>query len=181
MRAPATPLAALLAILASCSPTHSTQPDAPAGATSELEVQFAALAPGHQQDLATVRAANSAVRDTAQAAAAGYVIRATECRNNQPAGGMGYHYLNPDRITATPSPTEPQILVFAPRNGRVQLGAVEYIIPYALVPADATPPELFGQAFHHNSGDQLWMLHVWLWRHNPDGIFADWNPAVDCG
>ena len=23
-------------------------------------------------------------------------------------------------------------------------------------------------------------LHVWLWKRNPSGIFASWNPAVVC-
>jgi hypothetical protein len=23
-------------------------------------------------------------------------------------------------------------------------------------------------------------LHVWLYRHNPAGIFAMWNPQVEC-
>ena len=23
-------------------------------------------------------------------------------------------------------------------------------------------------------------LHVWLWKDNPSGLYADWNPAVSC-
>ncbi|HEX9707342.1 MAG TPA: hypothetical protein VGA24_06845 [Steroidobacteraceae bacterium] len=23
-------------------------------------------------------------------------------------------------------------------------------------------------------------IHVWAWRNNPDGTFADWNPRVSC-
>jgi hypothetical protein len=23
-------------------------------------------------------------------------------------------------------------------------------------------------------------IHVWAWRNNPDGSFADWNPRVSC-
>jgi len=23
-------------------------------------------------------------------------------------------------------------------------------------------------------------LHVWIWRENPSGMFADWNPTVHC-
>jgi hypothetical protein len=23
-------------------------------------------------------------------------------------------------------------------------------------------------------------LHVWLWQHNPSGLFAPWNPDVTC-
>ena len=27
---------------------------------------------------------------------------------------------------------------------------------------------------------QYWYLHVWAWRKNPEGMFADFNPAVQC-
>jgi hypothetical protein len=42
--------------------------------------------------------------------------------------------------------------------------------------------ELFGQRFHWNefAVGGIWALHVWLWRHNPAGLFADWNPNVSC-
>jgi hypothetical protein len=23
-------------------------------------------------------------------------------------------------------------------------------------------------------------LHVWVWKHNPSGMFEDWNPTVNC-
>jgi hypothetical protein len=26
----------------------------------------------------------------------------------------------------------------------------------------------------------VWALHVWVWKHNPSGMFADWNPQVSC-
>jgi hypothetical protein len=29
-------------------------------------------------------------------------------------------------------------------------------------------------------GAGIWALHVWLWKHNPSGMFADWNPNVTC-
>jgi len=30
-----------------------------------------------------------------------------------------------------------------------------------------------GMPFHYD-------LHVWLYRHNPAGLSAMWNPRVDC-
>ena len=27
---------------------------------------------------------------------------------------------------------------------------------------------------------QYWYLHVWAWRDNPEGMFADFNPVVQC-
>ena len=26
----------------------------------------------------------------------------------------------------------------------------------------------------------FYTLHVWLWGHNPSGMFAHWNPEVTC-
>ena len=23
-------------------------------------------------------------------------------------------------------------------------------------------------------------LHAWIWKHNPSGMFEDWNPTVSC-
>jgi hypothetical protein len=27
----------------------------------------------------------------------------------------------------------------------------------------------------------VYALHVWVWRHNPEGLFAETNPRVSCG
>jgi len=26
----------------------------------------------------------------------------------------------------------------------------------------------------------VWALHVWAWRENPSGLYANWNPKVSC-
>jgi iron(III) transport system ATP-binding protein len=26
----------------------------------------------------------------------------------------------------------------------------------------------------------FYALHVWAWKHNPHGMFVDWNPKVSC-
>jgi hypothetical protein len=58
----------------------------------------------------------------------------------------------------------------------MRLVGVEYIVPLAF----DEPAPLFGQHFHANEGAGVWALHLWNWRHNPDGAFADWNPKVSC-
>ena len=25
-----------------------------------------------------------------------------------------------------------------------------------------------------------YVAHAWVWMDNPSGVFADWNPDVDC-
>ena len=139
------------------------------------------LPPDVQQELADLRKATSPLHHLKNAMAAGFDTDLTGCLENPPVGGMGHHYGMLSRIDgAPPVADEPEILVFSPKkNGKLQLGAVEYIIPYGAWTA-AEPPELFGETFHRNDGAGLWVLHVWLWNHNPAGLFADWNPTVSC-
>lgn len=56
---------------------------------------------------------------------------------------------------------------------------IEYIVPVPAWP-HAEPPEILGQALHLNPVQNIWALHVWIGRHNPAGMFADWNPDVSC-
>lgn len=184
----ALPAAVLLAILplACDSPGSSpADPALPTGpdieAVDAIGVQFAKLPPEVQKTVADLRAVTSPLHDLDRAMAAGFAVDLTGCLENPPIGGMGHHYGNLARIDgAPPVATEPEVLVFSPKsNGKLQLGAVEYVIPFAAWTAD-DPPSLHGQSFHRNEGAGLWVLHVWLWNHNPDGLFADWNPTVSC-
>jgi hypothetical protein len=150
-----------------------------------LGSDFPDLTPDIQEQLASLRAYASGMHTVDLAARGGFDTPITGCLENPPVGGMGFHYANLDRLndTSPPAVLEPEILVF-PReqNGRQRLGAVEYFIPYgADFPRAGSPPVLFGQAFSPNDGAGGWMLHVWLWNHNPAGTFATWNPTVSCG
>ena len=96
-------------------------------------------------------------------------------------GGMGFHFGKTTAIDATADVLEPEVLLYEPeKNGSLRLVAVEYIIPYALRPRNGPPPTLFGQPFVQNDAFELWGLHAWVWRNNPAGMFADWNPDVNC-
>ena len=47
-------------------------------------------------------------------------------------------------------------------------------------------PQLFGQTFdgpmpgHIPEMGWHWDLHAWIWAYNPDGLFAAFNPAIQC-
>lgn len=128
-----------------------------------------------------VRRATAAFHSLDAAATAGWDVPLTGCiAHPDPAvGGMGYHYVNEDVFfDATVDPLKPETLVYAPSPNGLKLVAVEYIVFTA---ANPTPPELFGQTFHLNPVINAWTLHVWLWQHNPSGMFADFNPKVSCG
>jgi hypothetical protein len=163
--------------LSSCdSPTTSSPPrsetlvPAPENASAAINQQLAAL-----------RRLTAPFHNFNKARAAGYTAQITPCLEMPPLGGMGFHYGDPDFIDGTVNLLEPELLLYEPEaNGRLRLVAVEYIVPFGFVPPTAEPPTLLGQEFHQNHEFGLWGLHVWLWRHNPSGIFADWNPKVSC-
>lgn len=148
-----------------------------------------------QSDLAAVRAATAQFANVAAAQAAGYGLlvdaAGIACIDN-PAGGMGIHYVNVDLVLdPTLDPTKPEVLVYEPdKHGNLRLVAVEYVVFEADSHSDG--PTLFGQHFHRMPGADesepqnryglpaFFELHVWLWKHNPSGMFEDWNPNVSC-
>jgi hypothetical protein len=138
-------------------------------------------APVLASQLAPLRALTAKFHVFEAAVAAGYSVQATDCRDNQPVGAMGYHFLNPAFVDDEANALEPELVIYEPqKNGKLRFVGLEYIIPYAILPETAPPPVLFGEEFLQNAGDQLWMMHVWLGRHNPDGMLATWNPKVSC-
>lgn len=139
------------------------------------------------RDLAAARAATAKYHDEAKAVADGYQ-RADFCVES-PDGVMGYHYVKPELLDAPMDVRTPPILLYLPdRAGGRKLAGVEYM----KVDADqdlATyddRPSAFNTQFDgpmpgHEPGMPVhYDLHVWLWKHNPDGMFAQFNPAVSC-
>lgn len=136
--------------------------------------------PEVSQWLAGLRNATAKFQDLEEARAAGWNARITGCMALPGTGGMGFHYGNVGLIDDTPEEFAPELLVYEPqKNGRMRLVAVEYIVPFDAWTAEA-PPSLHGIVFHRNEAFGLWVLHAWVWKHNPAGIFQDWNPDVSC-
>ncbi|HET9983962.1 MAG TPA: hypothetical protein VFQ38_10260 [Longimicrobiales bacterium] len=131
--------------------------------------------------LAGLRGATAKFHAIEAATAAGWSAQITGCMEMPGTGGMGFHYGNTGLIDGVPEQFAPELLVYAPqKNGRLELVAVEYIVPYTAVPRDAEAPSLHGVPLHHNDAFGLWVLHAWVWKHNPAGMFEDWNPDVSC-
>ena len=135
-----------------------------------------------RRDLATLRRVTAPFHNFSKAVADGWSTKITDCMADpNGAGGMGFHYGNTGLINATVSVDKPELLLYEPdKHGRLRLVAVEYIIPYSFQTADGPAPVLFGQKFLKNDTFKLWGLHVWVWKENPSGIFASWNPRVSC-
>ena len=105
------------------------------------------------------------------------------CVSDPELGGMGDHYsrsANDDfgRGDGTHSVERPQYLVYAPqKDGSRRLAALDYTVPYEKWQGDKAP-EFFGIPFTRNDGFGVWMFHIWVFQHNPAGIFANFNPKV---
>jgi hypothetical protein len=116
---------------------------------------------------------------TAEAAGYASSLDTLGCFQDSKLGGMGVHYINQSLMDATVDITQPEALVYElDADGKIAgLVAHEYIVPVDAW-TSPTPPSLFGVSFHHHPTLPLWVLHTWLWKDNPTGIFQDWNPAV---
>jgi hypothetical protein len=124
-------------------------------------------------------------------------------------GAMGVHYFRPDLlgISAPPSPrvdgkgthtdfNKPAILVYEPQaDGSMALVAVENLVFKKAWEAagNSKPPSFHGVTYDHMFDDPStadideahnfephYDRHVWLYRENPNGVFAQFNPNVTC-
>ena len=145
-----------------------------------MVVAVAPAAVAQQGEVQAARQATARFHKVGHAEAAGYgsTLEVLGCFQNPGVGGMGLHYLNPGLLDAEVAADAPEALVYEMRaNGSLKLVGMEYLVPAELVdPAD--PPTLFGHDFHPHPVLPFWILHAWVWRPNPRGMFTDWNPNV---
>jgi hypothetical protein len=140
----------------------------------------APAAPAESAEITALRTKFDPFKDFASAEAAGYGKAITPCWFHRDSGGQGIHYANEALIDSIVSPMEPELVMYEPQqDGRLDLLAVEYIVPFAQWKSEA-PPTVLGQSFHRNEPLGLWVHHAWLWRDNPSGVHSDWNPNVSC-
>lgn len=140
------------------------------------------------REIAMLRQATTRFHRFEEAQAAGHRVLVSHpvtgatCLSDPAAGGMGRHYLNPELFPDDElSVTEPEVVLYEPMpNGKLRLVGFEYVVPYSVRGPDETPPTLLGQEFLHNDTFDLWMLHVYAWKNNPEGMFATWNPTITC-
>jgi hypothetical protein len=170
---------------------------APATASTSGSAESAGVArqglrrepPSPNQLLREARQATRGFGDVAAAEAAGYVV-ASECVEDPALGGMGVHYLHPGLVAdGVIDHRKPELLVYYPTpGGGLRLGALEYFQVDADqdLATDGDRPSAFGVPFdgpmpgHSPDMPIHYDLHVWLFKHNPDGLFAPWNPCVHC-
>ena len=128
----------------------------------------------------------------------------------QPAalGAMGIHFFRPDLlgISGPPNPkvdgtgihtdfARPAVLIYEPQaDGGLELVAVENLVFQAAWKAagNDAPPSFHGVPWNAMADDPATALdeahgfmphfdrHVWIYRENPNGVFAQFNPQVSC-
>lgn len=102
-----------------------------------------------------------------------------------PKGGMGIHFVNVT-IQGPLDPLKPNVLIYEPVGGRLELVAAEWLVPLSVA---KERPALFGQPFQGpmEGHEPLipkdfvhYDLHAWLFKDNPLGMFSPTNPDVTC-
>jgi hypothetical protein len=141
----------------------------------------AGFGPEVQQAWRHVRAATRPYHTLDSAVAAGYAANVTLCYADSMHGAMGYHHLNSKYVDNRIEVERPEILLYERRaDGSYALNGVEYIIPYRVWPRDSVPPTVMGRDMLRSDELNLWYTHMWVWKHNAEGLFANWNPDVQC-
>jgi hypothetical protein len=128
---------------------------------------------------AKVREVNARFADVSVATAEGYAP--IPCVSGIEGGAMGVHYVNGALIEdGLVDIGKPEAVMYEPQaDGSMQLVAVEYI-------TTTGPANLDGHLFSFTNSPNryglppFYELHVWAWRANPTGTFADMNPNVSC-
>jgi hypothetical protein len=142
-------------------------------------------------DLNAARFASARFNAIGQAERAGYGLPPGgplhECiASFDDTGAMGFHLINGSLLDGVVDASRPEALVYAPdRQGKLKIVALEYVV-FADAWTGQDPPSLFGQDFMFTDAPNryeipaFWALHAWIWKGNPSGEFAPFNPAVSC-
>ena len=150
--------------------------------------------PEIRKKVAELRRWSAKFHDLDEAAEAGYSVN-IGCIDERVAGvdasvarGMGYHVTKPGLIEdGVIDIDEPELLVYAPherdahlpkaeRLGKARLIGFDYYLPDPDRVLD--PPEFFGIPFSYSEPFAGWVRHIYLWGHNPEGMFENYNQAV---
>lgn len=133
-----------------------------------------------QRTLATLRRVTARYHDLDAAIADGFILL-HECEVRPGEGAVGLLYVHLGRyVDGILDPAYPDGLLYAPTaHGKPQLAGVELALPAAMWTA-AEPPSFLGVPLQPEEEFGAFGLHVWVWRHNPAGMFAQAHPTIAC-
>jgi hypothetical protein len=103
------------------------------------------------------------------------------CEERGDEGPVGTVYVNIARLMdGKVDPNSPDALIYEPSSkGGLHLVGVEFAIPRPLW-TGTEPPKFLGATFQEEDEFNVYALHAWVWRTNPNGLFAETNPRVSC-
>lgn len=131
--------------------------------------------------LKQLRKATARFHSTVQAERYGYEEASPCVDSGDPnVGAMGYHWVNQDLVDPVFELTKPEAILYErDKNGNLKMIAAEYIV----IDVGQEHPH-FGDYPFDIGGTPVpvdhYSLHVWLWKDNPNGMFAPYNPNVTC-
>jgi hypothetical protein len=144
-------------------------------------------------ELAVIRKSTAKYHQPEAAEADGYMFYA----EGQNPDGPDALYLNWAAVYDGPTDTgvpgvlrldQPEMLGYIEQpDGSLRLASVFFLKPYAPFPSPENPPPLLpnepqpvwlGHEPVANENYGIWEMEVWLWYHNPDGIFEFFNPRL---
>jgi hypothetical protein len=135
-----------------------------------------------------VRESTERFSDVSVAEAEGYSLM-FGCVSGPDSGAMGLHYVNlPLVIDGVLDPAKPEIIIYEPLpNGRLKMTGADFLVfAEDWHKNNAATPELQGQLLHLFESPNrfglpnFYTLHVWAWKENPTGAFANWHSKVSC-
>ena len=172
------------ALLAGCADEAPLAPDS----EPAIEAQFASLADRNtdrassnsDRAIVTLKRVTARYHNIDAAIADGFELL-HPCEERPGEGPVGAVYVHFGRLLdGIIDPATPDALIYEPGPDRMNLVGVEFAIPYSLW-TEAEPPSFMGATFQPEDEFGVWALHVWVWRKNPRGIFAESHPRVSCG
>lgn len=165
--------------------------------------------PELNRQIAHLRAVTAKYHDLDNAIADGFTLQPGGCHTAIDGGGLGFQYINLARfLSPEVDADEPEFMSYIPTgDGNVRLVGIAYtnraffrdtrppdtpgfragnfvwtqpVIPPYLEEVSG-PFSLFGQDSRRIFGGRwLYLLTVWPWAPNPNGMFADGNPSLSC-
>lgn len=191
-RAPLPTLASAIAsaaLLAGCADTPAEPQTAMSGHDAHVATAHVPDEAAAAMDLAALRLATARYHRVEAALADGYLAPPPTACVAAPPGGMGLHYVKPAHMDLSIDPTRPEAILYEPmENGDLRLVAAEFLVHGdAWDAVNAGAPTFAGIPFDPPTDraaaappGPFYTLHVWIWKENPSGMFAPFNPRVTC-
>jgi hypothetical protein len=128
---------------------------------------------------AKVRTALDRFKDVNVAVKEGYAP--IPCASGVEGGAMGIHYVNGEYLKDDAVDLgKPEAVMYEPMpDGKLALIAVEYITTKGPASLENHLFSFIGTPNRYGL-PPFYELHVWAWKDNPTGTFADMNPNVSC-